>query len=157
MSGFEIVGMVMTGVSGVMNAMQAMTTAQNKANIATYNQQIAERNEQIALSQAENDQQDKRRQNMRQMGAIRAAYGGSGLDMAGSPLDVLTDTAMEQAYDEDKVRYKGRLRAMGYADRAGQFKAEADFYEAEGTMAVVSSMFNTATKFAGSPMMQRMM
>jgi hypothetical protein len=149
--------MVMTGISGVMSAMQAMTTAKNKAAISTYNQRIAQRNEQIALSQSNLDAEDKRRQNVRQLGAIRAAYGGSGLDMAGSPLDVLTDTAMEQSYDVDKVEYKGKLRAMGYADKAAQFGMESEFYEAEGTMGVVSAMFNTATKFAGSPAMTRMM
>lgn len=157
MSGLEIVGLITTGLGGVMQAAQAVTTAGNKAAVANYNRRIAQRNEQIALSQAENDAQDKRRQNIRQMGAIRAAYGGSGLDMAGSPLDVLTDTAMEQAYDVDKTEYKGRLRAMGYADRAAQFGMESDFYESEGTMGVVASMFNTANKFAASPAMTRML
>jgi len=151
MSGLELIGIGMSVAGGVFQATTAMAQAEQKAKIARYNQQIAERNKDIAEAQGEADAEDKRRENARQLGTIRAVYGSSGLEMSGSPLDVLTDTATEQGLEVQKIRYKGALRGMGYSDKAAQYGMEADYAPTEGMQGVVSSIFKTGSSILGSP------
>lgn len=151
MSGLEIIGLAASVGGSIASGVTAVAQAAQKAQVAKYNRLMAERNERITLAQTDADVFDKQQQNIRQLGTIRATYGASGLAMGGSMLDVLADTATEQAYDVEKTRYKGKVRAMGYADKAGQFAMEEDFAPVEGALGVVSSIFKVGSSVAGSP------
>ncbi len=56
------------------------------------------------------------RQTRMQLGSIRAAYGASGVTMAGSPLDVLEMSVANAERDRQQILYKGELKALGYED-----------------------------------------
>lgn len=95
----------------------AVTSANATARAAEYNARTAERdivvadqNRQLAVSQAAIDAADKRRENRRVLASMRASYGASGVELAGSPLDVLEDTAVEQELDASRVEFEGRAR-----------------------------------------------
>lgn len=121
MSGFEIAVVAASALSAAgalasANAASAQADAQAKA--AAYQQQVAERDKQIAdqnrvlaLQQGEIAADDQRRENRRQLSAIRAAYGASGLTLEGSPLAVLEDSAFETELDAQRASYEGRVKA----------------------------------------------
>lgn len=121
MSGIEIALIASSAVSAVGAVAQgaaASAAASSQAAAAEYNRQVAERNQVIAnqnrvlaLRAADQDAADQRRENRRMLSSIRATYGASGLDMAGSPLDVLGDTAMEGEVDAQRIEYAGRVEA----------------------------------------------
>lgn len=99
---------------GAVGALQAGNAA---SAAATYNARVADRDVAVAdqnrksvLDQTRIAADDKRRDNRRVMSSIRAQYGASGLSMAGSPLDVLQDTAVEQELDVRRIEFEGRVR-----------------------------------------------
>lgn len=139
MMALGLIGGIMSGVMGMMSA-QAQADAQadaaeQNARIAEYNRQVAERNKNTALAEADAEARDVARDNRRQLASIRAAYGASGLSLEGSPLDVMTDTALEQELDVNKTRYKGQLRAIGYQDEANNYAMKRDLYKSEASHA----------------------
>ena len=107
---FSIGGTVI-GAYGAMQAGAAGEAAgEYNARIADRDAAVADQNRQLNLTQTRIAADDKRRENRRVMASIRANYGASGLSLAGSPLDVLADTAVEQELDVQRVEYEGRVR-----------------------------------------------
>ena len=153
-------------LGGLMQARGAIEQGKAQAKAAEVSAQMAERdaevvdqNRKLALVQADIDATDKRRQNRRTMGAIRAKYGASGVSMAGSPLDVLEDTATEQELDTERVRYEGRIRGregalqmLGLQDQAkldrmqGRAAYKAGYYNANA--AVFSAVGQSLSRMA---------
>lgn len=157
MTGFEIVAALSAAASvasGVVGAMGAMQQGKAQSQAATYQAQVADRNAKIARQQADVEQEDQRRENLRQRGAIRAAYGGSGIEMAGSPLDVLEDTAMEQELDVERIGYRGTLRALGENDKANLARAEAENAKSAGAIGAVGSILKAGTSLLGNPLVK---
>jgi hypothetical protein len=163
MAPLAIIGSVVSGVMGAIGAMQQANATANAADqnarIAEYNRSVAKRNASATLAATAQDMQDKQRQNARNLSSIRAAYGASGLALAGSPLDVLEDTALEQQLDVSKVGYKGELKAIGYKDEANNFamkaelsRMEADSARAAGPISAIGNIFGSASKI-GSTLM----
>jgi hypothetical protein len=127
-------------VGGAVAALGAIQSANAQAAAANYNAKVAKRNRDEAIGQTHAAIADKVMENNRQMGSIRAAYGASGLQLDGSPLDVLEDTATEQAYDVAKIRYKGRMQAAGYSEQAALSKLEAKSAKTAGYIGAASAI-----------------
>lgn len=129
---FSIGGAVL-GAVGVYQGMQASAAAaEYNAKVAERDIVVADQNRKAAMEQSRVDADDKRRENRRVMAAIRASYGASGVELAGSPLDVLTDTATEQETDTRRIEYEGKIRGregalqmLGFSESATLSRAEA--------------------------------
>jgi len=128
-------------------------TAARDAQIADRNKRIADQDRQIAARTAELAAEDKRRENRRTFAAIRAAYGTSGFELSGSPLDVLADTSLEMALDERRVEYEGQLRnregalQMLYLDEDAQSsRTAASNYKRAGQRAYGTTLLSGLTK-----------
>lgn len=150
MSTMLILGLVSAGVSaiGVMQSASAASAA------ASYNAQIADRDAVVAdqnriasIEQARVAGEDKSRENRRVLASMRAAYGASGLELAGSPLDVLTDTATEQGLDVRRIEYDGQIRGregalqmMGAQESAALSRAEASSINAGAPLAAIGTL-----------------
>lgn len=154
MAGLEILGALASLASGVVSAMGAMQSAEAQARANEYNAKvqdrnaiIADQNRQHAIQTADVAAQDKRRENRRVLASVRAAYGTSGLEMAGSPLDVLEDTALEQELSASRVKYEGTVRAregaiqmLGYNEDATLQRMEAQSARAAGGVAAAGAL-----------------
>lgn len=147
------VGAIASVIGGVVGAIGAMQSANAQARAAEYNAAVQRRNAQAILAQTDNEAADTVRENRRRMAAIRSQYGASGLELAGSPLDVLTDTAIEQEYDVKKVRYAGQLEAIGKTDQAKLYTMEAKNARTAGTISAVGALFSGFSA-AGKSLMQ---
>lgn len=109
---------VLTAVGTITSVIGAVGAANAQAAAGEYNARVAERDAYVAeqnskaiLDQTRIDVEERRRQNNRVQATMRAAYGASGTGLAGSALDVLYDTAMEQETDVRRIEYEGRVRA----------------------------------------------
>jgi hypothetical protein len=107
-------GMSMAG--GLMGAMGAQTQGASQAAAQEFNAEIAGRNAGLAREAAAHDASIQERQARMHLGSIRAAYGASGVTVAGSPLDVLEMSARHAEQDRQQIIYKGELKALGYED-----------------------------------------
>lgn len=116
------VASIAAGAIGAVGAVQSANAAKASANynaqVQENNAKVAERNRSMSLDQTESEAAMKDREMRRTLSTIRANYGKSGLDMAGSALDVLEDSALEGAQDIQTIRYQGAVRAQGYTDEA---------------------------------------
>lgn len=128
-------------VGGVISAIGAISAANAQARAAEYNAQVAERNRIAILAQADNEAIDKTRENERRLAVVRAAYGKAGIDLAGSPLDVIQDTAIEQQLDVSRIRYEGELKAIGQQDQATLYRMEASNARTAGSISAVGALF----------------
>jgi len=148
----------LSAVGTVVSVVGALSAAQAQAQAADYNARVADRDAYVAdqnrkstLEMAEIDAADRRRENRRALSAIRASYGASGVELAGSPLDVLQDSATELELDAQRTEYEGRVRGregglqmIGFGERATLSRMEARSARAGGVFAALGQGFSGA-------------
>lgn len=106
----SIGGTAIGAIGAISSANAASSAAKYNAKVADRDAVVADQNRKLAIDQSRIDAEDKRRDNRRVMASIRTQYGASGLSLAGSPLDVLEDTAVEQELDAKRIEFEGRAR-----------------------------------------------
>ena len=128
-------------------------SADRDAQIADRNKRIADQDRIIAVRTAELAAEDKRRENRRTFASIRAAYGSSGFELSGSPLDVLADTSVDMALDERRVEYEGQVRnregalqMLYLGEDADSSRAASRNYKAAGKSAYGTTLLSGVTK-----------
>jgi len=133
---FSIGGTVLSAFGVYQSAQANAAAADYNARVADRDRTVADQNRKAVLDQSRIDAEDKRRENRRVMASIRASYGASGVELAGSPLDVLTDTALEQETDTQRIEYEGRIRGregalqmLGLSESAALSRAEKRNYK----------------------------
>lgn len=151
-----VVSTVASVAGSVMSGMQAQSAAKAQAAMA---QQAADVNAQNSERLAERARQeaqaneDRQREKTRQMLATqRAAVGSSGVQLEGSPLEVLAYNAGQQELDALSIRYEGQkqaedLRWQAQVQRYGG-QVQAASYEIQGQKAA-----STAYTQAGTSLM----
>lgn len=147
------VASVAAGAVGAVGAMQQAKAAKASANynaqVQEQNAKTLERNRMTAEGQAESEATAKAREHRRTLSTIRAAYGKSGLDMAGSALDVLEDSALEGAQDVANIRYASKVRSQGYEDEAIAQRNGAQLSKMQGKAAGTAGMIGAASSLIG--------
>ena len=147
------VASVAAGAIGAVGAIQSANAAkaasEYNAQVQENNAKIAERNRLMALDQTESEAGAKMRENRRTLATIRAQYGKSGLDMSGSALDVLEDSAVEGALDVANIRYQGNVRAMGYTDEAAAQRAGAELSKMNAKAQSTAGYIGAASSLLG--------
>lgn len=160
MSGVEIALLAASAAMSAVGAISAGNAASDQAKAAAsaadFNRKVSERNQVIAgqkrqliLQQARVDAEDLRRDNARRQAEIRASYGASGLQLAGSPLDVLEDTALELETDVRRTEHQGQvagyesaLQILGMQDDAMLSGFERDSALRRAKSAKTAGMIN---------------
>lgn len=135
------------------------------ATAANTNAAIAQSNSQSAIAQAQQDVTVQERQNYIALGQIKSGYGASGVTGdSGSALDVLASSAGAAELTKQTIAYKGRMKALGYAEqseldtRAGQTamqqgeeKATSYLLQAGGDAASFASSYGASGSKPLSP------
>lgn len=128
-----------------MQAIQSIQQGNAAKAAADHNAAVARRNAVISEQQAGADAEAKDREKIQRLGAIRAAYGASGVGAEGA-LDLLaTNTALFEL-DKQTILYKGRLRAMGYEDEAGLETASGKAAQRAGRIGAGAALLGGAGK-----------
>lgn len=149
--------------SGVMGLGQTYVQTKSQANYYNAQAKADEQNAKITSKQAEM-QADKYAQEQRALsdkaklarGQAAAAYGASGLEMAGSGLDIMS--SIEGAYQEDKVNslfnqrnenYNTRVTQTNYENSAAANKSAAHNTKVNGVISAVGTILGTASSVNG--------
>lgn len=155
-----IIGIISTVGSGVMSAIGAEQTAaataaadRQNADVAAANKLIADQDRRVALQAQSEDTNDLAQTNRRNLSSIRAAYGSSGFEMAGTPLSVLADTARAQAVGQLRTQAVGNsvnrqyaIKMMGYDQNQQQDLAAANAATAAGHIDAIGALLNTGAR-----------
>ena len=117
--------------------------AVSASNAAKYNAQVEENQADYARQAAQAQAEAHQRDVSRQLGQIRANYGASGVDIEGSPLDVLGESARMGELDRLTILNQGENQAIGL-----QNSARLDRYQAT-TKLVGGGLSATGTLLGG--------
>lgn len=88
------------------------------ASAADYNADVAEQNAQLAEMQSAEEERRARIRSKKELGDIRANYGASGVQLEGSPLDVLESSAMNAELDALSIRHQGQIKSQLFRNEA---------------------------------------
>lgn len=141
-TGLGVVGSIQQG-----NAASAAADAE--ARNAERNRILADQDRQQAIRTAEIEAADKRREDLRHMASLRATYGASGLEIAGSPLDTLADTSSEMALDERRVSYEGQVRGREGAVRMIGFSEQASAARMRSSSSMTAGYLSAGSSLIG--------
>lgn len=117
--GFIIAGVVAAVIGSAVAAYGAISSAQQQAQAAKFNQKVA-KNAAIAQRQAAQIEEDNKRQEYAAiLASQRSAIGGSGVMASeGSPLLVQIDSAEKAALNLSRIRYSGEVGAQAQESEA---------------------------------------
>jgi Flp pilus assembly protein TadB len=148
-------GVVVAGAA--LAATSAIRSGQAAKQSANFNAQMADRNREISISQTAAMSIQQRRQADKQLGAMVAGYGASGVSLEGSPLDVLEESVSQAELENQNIKYQGTLRQQGYQadaslDRASGRNAQQQGYMqgASGLLSVAGSAMRSGASFGAS-------
>jgi len=111
-------------VSGMMGYKGNMAAAKNAQAVADYNAEVAE-NEAVLLARKKRDEEESlRKQSDRLEGTQRVMVAGSGVQMTGSPLDVLAETYFSTNMDATMIQYAGDVEQVQKQSEAALARAE---------------------------------
>ncbi len=112
---FLIAATIIGAVGSVVQGIQARQQARFQERVARQNAEIAiaigERNAKAAIIQAAAEEERFRLIRRRQISAARAAFGSAGVQVEGTPLEVLADQARMAEQDALLVRHQGTVAA----------------------------------------------
>ena len=136
-------------VGAITSANAESAAARRQASIDERNRVLADQDRQLAIRTAQIAAEDKTRENRRRLADLRANLGASGLEMAGSPLDLLEDTSIEMALDVRRTEFEGRVRGregaiemQNYADSAAANRSRAKSAKTAGYISAGASFLS---------------
>lgn len=155
--------MVMTIASGTVSAIgsiqegnAAMASAEYQSAVLSNNATMERNKAKQELAAGQNEANQKRREVAAIIGRQRAGVGASGVEMSGSYLDVLTDTAGQGAFDIAMIRHNAEIRATDRNFSAQNFDAQSDLTMMEGRaarqagyMSALGTALSTGSSVAG--------
>tara|TARA_R100000329_G_scaffold33242_2_gene30887 strand:- start:770 stop:1228 length:459 start_codon:yes stop_codon:yes gene_type:complete len=111
-------------VGGMMSYKGNMSAAKSAQATAEYNAQLAE-NESVLLARAKRDEEEAlRKQSDRLVGTQRNMVAASGVQMSGSPLQVLADTYFSTEMDAAMIQYASNIEQVQKQSEAALARAE---------------------------------
>lgn len=136
------VAMIAMAAAAAVSAIGQIEAGRNAKKASEYNAQVAEaRGRQVKQAAAFNEQR-QRDQADKVVSTQQAAFGRSGVQMVGSPLLVVSDTAAEAELDALAIRYSGSVEEAN-----AKRQAAAD--RLQGKIAQQSSYYGAATSLLG--------
>lgn len=130
--GVETTFMVIAAISAIAGAGSAIYSGIKQEEAADYNAAVSEQAARAAKDKASYEEDIHRERVRKLISSQRALYGKSGVDMSGSPLLTLEDTAGQGELDALAIRYGGNVSAA-------QNRSAATLSRMQGSAARTSS------------------
>ena len=139
-----------SGGSAVQGYSEAQT-ASYQSEIAQQNQQLALLNAQEAQAQGQSDIQQKQQQTSAQIGGIKAAEAGSGIDVnTGSALDVQSSAAALGELSALNIGYNAQTKANSYIGQANVDTAQSQLYQSQIPLDIAGGLLNPNSSLIGT-------
>ncbi len=132
-------------VGGLVKGIFGKKGADASAAAFAKNAQMSRENANIVRAGTALDMERLARAGAKAAGSISAGAGASGLKTSGSALDVLRESATQNALDRQLRGYQGALEARGYEQQAISQDAQAKGAKAEGKASLFGGILGGAT------------
>lgn len=119
-------------VGSVMQSGQQAAAAQAQANAAYYNAAVAQNNANAAMQAAYADKQQQDRKNRSRIEMVRSKYLASGVELEGTPGDVLLEETTQAALESDKILHRGKVQYSNYMNEANMYNYQGQVAESAG-------------------------
>lgn len=119
-------------VGSIVQSGQQSAAAQAQANAAYYNAAVAQNNANAAMQAAYADKQQQDRKNRAQLEMVRSKYLASGVELEGTPGDVLLEETGQMALESDKIAHRGKVQYNNYMNEATMHRYQGDSALAAG-------------------------
>lgn len=107
----------MSVAGGIIQAYGMNREGEAQARASEFNAQVAEQNAEQAILQAAQEERRIRVLGKKEIGAMQAAYGASGIE-GGSSLDVLAESIANLELDAMNIKYAGQTKAVNFRNEA---------------------------------------
>ena len=121
------------GMAATNSAADAQLAAgEAEARASEYNAQVSRQQAGTALQQSTAQAALVDQENRRKMGQVAAAYGASGVEMTGTPLEVMSDQATSGELNRQLTLYQGKVTANNLNQQAtlDDYRAQVSRYSA---------------------------
>jgi hypothetical protein len=144
--GPELVAIAALASAGV-SAVGALVQGGQAKAMADYNAKVAENDARAAELQAGYEEERFRDRAGKLRSAQRAAVAKSGIDLEGSPLAVMEETALEAEMDALSIRQQGSVEAARARSRAALDRMEGKAAKTASYFRAASSLLNGASAY----------
>ncbi len=145
-----IIGLIVSVVAAGVSAYSAVKQGEAQKEAAEANEEIALANAQAIQEKAKYDEEMHREKVKKILKSQRALYGGSGVDMEGTPLMVQADTMEQGELDAMAIRRGGDVAAAEQRSMAKLYKMQGKAAQKQGYYSAGSSLLSAGSKIAGS-------
>lgn len=136
---WALIGTAVFSAAGAISSSNAQAKAQKQK--AAVNEANAAQAKQVAAYNA----QLKERETSRLIASQRARFGKSGVQFAGTPLDVVAEQAYQGDIDRQMTVYQGDLNAWRYTTEASFLEESADYTQSAGYTTAFGQLLGGAT------------
>jgi hypothetical protein len=138
---------VLAGAQGFLGFMGALSQGKAAKDAANFNAANAREQARTDRETARIASEDKMREHRRRVSAYRAAIGSSGIEMTGTPLDVLADSSEEMALDVRRISYEGDVKGREGVVRSSILIAEGKNASKQSKISAFSSLLSAGNKY----------
>lgn len=143
-------GGAMQGIGGFLGGIGSMKAGQAAEDAANYNAEQLRYNARLAKEKAQRDEATLRVSARKQIGQARANYGASGIQLDGSALDILEESAVAAETDALYIRYQGDQQYYSYMNAAIQEVKRGHEAKQASYLSAAGSMLGGASSMASS-------
>lgn len=133
-------------ISSPLQAAGAIMQGDSDANIATYNENVAQQS--AGLTEAQGAEQARRSlvNSTKMIGGMRAAYGASGVSAGGSVADVLRSSAAQGELNSLTIKNTADIKATALTNEASLDSYRANMDRSAGYVNAATSLLSLGTK-----------
>ena len=142
--------LISTAAQSVMSGMAANQAGKANAAIARHNAQLQRNQAEAARAKAAFDANEIRRKGLRITSQGRTSYAKGGVEIAGTPVEVLGQIAADVEFDAQAQMYDGELAANNYLSQASMSEYEGRVARFRGKSQMQSSMIGAGVSLIGA-------
>ena len=102
-------GVMADPITAALVVVSAATGIMSEVEASRFNEKVGLQNQAINAQQTQAEVDRKRRENIKRLGAARAARGASGITIEGSPMEIFSENARNAEMDILNIKYQGAL------------------------------------------------
>lgn len=141
-------GPLMDAVGGVTQIFGQRQQYQTAIDVSKYNADIYKRNSDLIEAAASQRKIINEKKKNEYLSTMRAQYGFRGVDLSGSPLLAMAESASALELDIQNEEFSSLIDAQRARSAATLYNSEADAYKKAKSTATTRGIIQTASKFA---------
>lgn len=147
--GISEFALIASAASAAVGAAGAVAAGNAQKSADAYNAQIAQQNADQVASVSGAQEQAQDRSDRQKLGATAAAYGAAGVDVSGSPLEVMADSATQARLNALSIKYNGQVGANHDLSQKNIDTFMGNQAQTAGYIGAGSTLLNAGSKLVG--------